>query len=59
MIEKLITINTIEAFIADVAAVGKKLQGGRIETIRGLELELISAGKVSAFDLFILFTTTN
>ena len=47
IIEKLISINTIVAFIEDVTIVGNKLNSGRIKTVRGLELELICAGKVN------------
>ena len=55
MIEKLIQINTIVAFIADVVAVGKKLDGGRISSARELELELICAGKVCLLSSILLF----
>ena len=46
VIEKLISINSIVAFIADVTTVGNKLNSGKIKTVRELELELICAGKV-------------
>jgi hypothetical protein len=46
VVDKLITMNTIEAFIADVVGVEKRLQQGRISNVRELELELICAGKV-------------
>ena len=43
---ELITINTLEAFIADVLTVQKKLEQGRIASVRQLELELNFAGRV-------------
>ena len=47
VIDKLITMNTLEAFIADVVDVEKSLQQGGITSIRQLELELMFIGKVS------------
>jgi len=47
VIDELIKMVSIEAFIEDVIRVEKQLNQGNITTIRELELELICAGKVS------------
>src|SRR4051794_32382599 len=46
VIDKLITMSTIEAFISDVVDVEKKLHQGQISSIRQLELELVFNAKV-------------
>jgi hypothetical protein len=47
VIDELIRTHAIEAFDANVVAIGRRLREGKITNTRQLELELICAGKAS------------
>jgi hypothetical protein len=54
VIDELIRTHAIEAFDANVVAIGRRLREGKITNTRQLELELICAGKASLKRKFCL-----